>query len=234
MSDIVLSKEDFCHYNVYYQSIWWPRCNPFYFYRKSDFTYDHEPWWFKWHILNWCIRCFWSIVDYIVTEVCANWLFDFKTYGAWDIHISPSFPNAFLRLWNNIMVFLTPWYRIRFKFLKGFMNCNSSKALSSNRYYSYVRNRVKEIAYYTLTFTGFHYKLTKIVLRDAEGRHGNIFWSGISIALSDKSEKEKQKEIDSFKEEISVICTGWVFGWKSAVRELNKIAKLTPDLQWFS
>lgn len=234
MSNIVLSKEDFCHYNIYYKNIWWPRCNPFYFYQKSDFTYGHEPWWFKYRCLNWCVRCFWSIVDYIVTEVCANWLFDFKPYGAWDSHITPSFADAFSNLWNNVIVFLTPWYRIRFKFLEGFTNCNGSKALSGNRYYSHVRNRVEEMAYYTLTFTGFHYKLIKMVLRDAEGRHSNAFLSGISIALSDKSEEEKQKEIESYKEEFSTVCTGWVFGWRSAVRELNKIVKLTPDLQWFS
>ncbi len=221
---VTLVKEDFSRYNDDYESIWWPRLNRFCIY--TDNKREHKRSKF--------IRILASVKDYIVYDICKDWLFNFKPFGSWDKDIYPSFPKAFGAVFNNVLIFLTPWYRIRRKFLNGFINCNGSKLLDNDYCSAYVRNRASECAYYDLEFCGFHYRLTKKILRDDEGNSCNGFLVGISLAFSDKSSDEKKKEADSYVEEKSFVCSGWVWGWQSAVRELNKIVSLTPDLGWYS
>lgn len=103
------------------------------------------------------------------------------------------------------------------------------------RNWAYVRNRQADCAYYTLTFFGFHYRLDRTVIKDAKGDSVNGFTAGISIAFdSSKTDEEKQDEVESFVEEKTRICSGWVFGMESALREINKIVSFTPDLNWES
>lgn len=220
-----LVKEDFCRYNDDYESVWWPRLRKFRVY--TDAKREHKR--------SKLIRVLHSVKDYIVYDICKDWLFDFAPYGNWSKEVSPSFPHAFKAITSNFMVFLTPWYKIRRKFLNGFINCNGSKLLDNDYCSAYIRNRKEECAYYTLTFTGFHYKLVKKVIRDNAGNAKNAFVEGVSLALDpNKTDEEKQEEANSYIEEKKVVCTGWVFGWNSAIRELNKIAYLTQDLEWWS
>lgn len=220
-----LVKEDFCRYKYEYESVWWPRLRKFRVYTDAKRKHKRSKF----------VRVLDSVKDYIVYDICKDWLFDFSPYGAWSKDVSPSFPHAFKAVVNNVMVFLTPWYFIRRKFLNGFINCNGSKLLDNDYCSAYIRNRKAECAYYTLTFTGFHYRLVKKILRDKEGDASNGFMAGITLALdSNKTEEEKQEEIESYTEEKTVVCSGWVFGWDSAVKELNKVAYLTQDLEWWS
>ncbi len=220
-----LVKEDFDKFDDSYESIWWPRLRKFHVY--TDAKRDHKRSKF--------IRVLASVKDYIVYDICKDWLFDFSPYGNWSRCVTPSFPHAFKAIINNILIFLTPWYRIRRKFLNGFINCNGSKLLDNDYCSAYIRNRKEECAYYTLTFTGLYYKLVKKVIRDKEGVASNGFAAGVTLALDpNKTEEEKREEADSYTEEKKVVCTGWVFGFESAVKELNKIAFLTQDLEWWS
>ena len=219
-----LEKEDFCNYSENYESVWWPHLRKFRVYTDAKRKHKRSKF----------IRVLHSVKDYVVYDICKNWLFNFDAFGSWDKDVFASFPRAFRAILNNIFIFLTPWYRIRRKFINGFINCNDSKLLDCNFCSAYVRNREQDCAYYRLTFTGFHYKLVKTVLRDGEGKASNRFVVGLCTAFSNKSDEEKKKELDSYQEEHTKICSGWVFGWNSAVYELNKIACLTPDLEWFS
>lgn len=234
MADLAtLVKEDITRYGgLFYESIWWPRLRNFHFYQRNDYEGDKEPLWWKFKVTNWLVRCWHSIYDYIVLDFFRDWLFDRHN---WDSGIIPSFQDATKKLWNNILVFLTPWYYMRASFINAFINCNDSKLLDNMRNWAYVRNRQAECAYYRLKFFGLHYKLVKTVLRDPKGEAVNGFITGFIIAVNpDKTDEEKTEEVNSIKEEKTTVCTGWVFGLKSAVRELNKIAYLTQDLKWES
>ena len=115
----------------------------------------------------------------------------------------------------------------------GFINLNGTKLLTHNRYFAYVRTRGDDCAYYDLVFTGFRYKLVKSQLfKKGETEARNHFMEAIS--LIGKSDDEVDEFKNSFEERFTTVCTEWVFGWKSAVRELNKIAYLTQSLEWFS
>ena len=219
-----LVKEDFCGYKTTYNHIWWPR---FYIARVGNYEFEKNevPWFWKYKTLNYLYRLFDSIREYF---------FNFGAFGNWDGSVSPSFPYAFKEIWDNIFIFLTPWYEIRRKFMDGFINCNGSKLLDSNRCHAYVRSRGLECVYYDLIFTGFRYTIVKIILRDGKGKASNAFLAGISIMFSKKSNEELEEEVDSYHEERTKVCSGWVWGWKSAVKELNKVAYLTQNLEWFS
>lgn len=218
-----LLKEDFCNYKTTYNHIWWPRLCVL---RTKDYEPDEKgfPWFWKYKTLNWIYRVFDAIKEY---------LFNFEAFGNWNGSIVRSFPYAFRMLWDNIMVFLTPWYNIRRKFLNGFINCNGSKLINNNRYSAYVRTRGEECTYYDLVFTGFRYKLIKTILRDGDGNASNAFLAGISLMFA-KTDEDRKTKVNAYHEEKTKVCSGWVCGWKSAVKELNKIAYLTQNLEWFS
>ena len=179
---------------------------------------------------NWTVRCWHSVLDYVCLDIWRDWL---GRSFHWRKDVSPSFVESFRRLWNNIMKILTPWYRLRRRFIAAWFCFNGSKLLDDGLDFGYIRTRDNpEYNYYELKFTGFHYKLTKIVLRDSNGESVNGFLTGLCIAFSDKSDEEKHEEAKSIKEEKTVVCTGWVFTYAQAARELNKIAALSPELHW--
>ena len=63
----MLVKEDFCRYNDDYESVWWPRLRKFHVY--TDAKREHKRSKF--------IRILHSVKDYIVYDICKDWLFDF-------------------------------------------------------------------------------------------------------------------------------------------------------------
>ena len=139
------------------------------------------------------------------------------------------------RLWSNAQIFYTPWYKTRRKFLSGFVNLNGSKLLNCGPDFAYVRNRQEECVYYTVKFWGFHYTLTRSILRDSDGLAVNGFMAGISIAFDpNKTDEEKRETAESIKEEKKVVRSGWIFTLQQAVNELNAVSVLAPDLEWFS
>lgn len=160
-----------------------------------------------------------------------NWITD---RWHWQSRVSPSFPAFFKDIWKNVKIFifwnLSPWLHTRYKFLESFVNLNGCKLLDNDINWVYVRNRDIDCAYYTLRFSGFRYRLIKTqILKDGEERGQNGFMTGIMLALNEKAETEA----DKYRQVNTPICSGWVFGWKSFVREFDKIIALTPDLEWF-
>ena len=217
------TKDDFCNYKTVFNHVFWPR---FYMMREKDYTPDEKgfPWFWKYRILNWLYRFFDSIREYC---------FRFGPFTHWDAGVSPSFPDAIGDIWDNLMLALTPWYRVRRKFMLGFVNLNGCKLLHHNRSHAYVRTRGNECVYYELIFTTFRYKLIKSQLfKKGDSKPRNQFIE--AIGFIGRLDEELEELSRQYEERISTVCTGWVFGWKSAVRELNKVAYLTQTLGWIS
>ena len=233
---VVFERKNISGYKDYYESVWFPRLGRFHMMSREEYRMSNEdgkesneefPWWWKFKLLNWAYRL-WDSLD--------EWLFSgylFNRYN-WMRNCTPGFIEPMGRLWNNAQIFCTPWYRTRRKFKSGFANMNDSKLLSDGPDYVHIRNRQADCVYYTLKFFGFHYNLIKTVWRDSDGRAANTFISGILIAFdSSKTDEEKRKAAKAIKEESEVIRSGWVFSLDDAIRELNEIVRITPDLEWF-
>ena len=145
----------------------------------------------------------------------------------WDSSCTPSFARFAKNVVNKILNDCTPWYRLRHRFIEGFVNPNGCKLLSNGFGWTYVRNRQENCAYYTLKFFGFHYRLIRSTLINNKGEACNAFLESISNML--KSEDDSKP---SYTEKTELVCSGWVFTRNQAIKELNRIVELTPDLEW--
>jgi len=154
-----------------------------------------------------------------------KWLFSRHN---WDPCFMPSFAAAAKALVENIRIVLywhlSPWFHMRYRFLQYFVNMNSSKLLDEGVRFAYVRNRQPDCAYYTMKFRGFRYTLTRKRFVGDDGCVVNMFHKFI--------ESIESGEENPVKEVCTTVCTGWVFGWKSFVSEMEKVASLTEDLEW--
>lgn len=163
-----------------------------------------------------------------------NWLTD---KWNWHRHTSPGFPEFFFRIWKNIKIFifwyLSPWFHMRYRFLDVFAIQNDCKLLDDDINWKFVRNRQSDQAYYLLEFHGFRYTLTKTqIIKDGEDGGKNSFMLGMIIGLSKMTDEEREAEKAKYHEVKTKVCSGWVFGWRSFMREMNKIVDITPDLDW--
>ena len=156
----------------------------------------------------------------------------------WMWNCSPGFPEFFKRVYRNVKIvllwYLSPWFRIRYWFITSFEDFNGGKPLDGTINWTCLRNRKADTVYYELKFCGFHYTLKRWRwLREGETEGENSFIEGFILAFdSSKTDEEKRKEVKSIKKVEEKVCSGWVFGWKSFVRQFNKIVELTPDLEW--
>ena len=163
-----------------------------------------------------------------------RWLF--SRYN-WDSCFMVSFTSAAKALVENIRIVLywhlSPWFHMRYRFLQYFVNMNSSKLLDDGVGFAYVRNRQPDCAYYTMKFRGFRYTLTRKKLVGADGCGINAFHRSLeSIASGKDFDESYEFEEEPIKEVCTTVCTGWVFGWKSFVSEMEKVASITEDLEW--
>lgn len=159
-----------------------------------------------------------------------RWITSRWTWG--DVNTSPSICNCMHRIAYNVKVvllwYMSPWFRMRYRFILTFVNFNGCKLLDSGINWALVRNRVEDCAYYTMSFSGFRYTLyRKKLLKDGETGGQNMFIQGIITAFSEDGDRGK------FHEVTEKVCSGWVFGWRSFVREMNRVVEKTPDLEWY-
>ena len=139
---------------------------------------------------------------------------------------SPSYPNFIRACLRNVYEFLTPWYGIRRAFLCAFENWNGCKVLDGGPSWTYIRNRFTEQAYYTLTFTGWRYRLVRRQVLDEDNTPVNVYIAGLQDMARDEPRKYTEKE--------NTVATGWVLGRRSFILELEKVAAMTPDLEWLN
>lgn len=161
---------------------------------------------------------------------------------SWNSGLTSSYPNCFRAVMDNIHRFICwwvlPWRRWRWRFMNFFVNHNGSKLLDDAASWVYIRNREADCRYYEMRFTGLHYKLirTRWLSDDKEGGCNTFihFVTGFLAAATgdDKKVEEAEEEAKKIRKEEKVICSGWVFGVKSFVREMDKVVEATPDLGW--
>jgi len=145
----------------------------------------------------------------------------------WIPNVYPSYPRGMLDLFDNIMVFLTPWYRFRRAMLQTFINPNDGKLLSSNRKSAELRTRTEDTVYYTLQFGLAKARLLKTVYVDREsGKSCNMFIDWALRALGGEPDRELTEKTETT--DLGVCLTR-----KQCQRALDKIVELSPDLDWF-
>lgn len=175
-----------------------------------------------------------------------QWLadaWDALTYRMnWCSNFTSSYPNCFLAVMDNIHRFICwwvlPWRRWRWRFMNFFVSHNGGKLLDDAASWAYIRNREADCCYYEMRFTGLRYKLTRTRwLSDGKEGGCNTFTHFVTGFLAaavgdDKKVEEAKEEAEKIRREEKVIGSGWVFGVKSFVREMDKVVEATPDLGW--
>ena len=197
---------------------------------------------------DWNYKPWWPRSPYMPVKGWPRWLQTIVDFWdavtdkmSWDPDISPSYPDVARRLTDNVRKFISwwvfPWRRWRWRFMTFFANHNGGKLLYNSDSSTHIRNREADCCYYDMEFVGLHYRLTKTrwVNKNGEGQNTYMnFVYGFVAAMSDNKEAmdEAREEAQELREEKTVISSGWVFGVKSFVREMDKIIEATPDLGW--
>jgi hypothetical protein len=184
----------------------------------------------KWHThfedIAWAVPRFYREDGQTWLGAVRDWLF---SESNWSPNVIPGFVSAGRRLLNNVKIvlfwYLSPWFRITYWFTEAFTNFNDCKLLADGVYWVCVRSRELDPVYFGLTFHGFRYTLRRwewvVEDKDGKGRSANQFVNSLG---ADESSRLKRVEGPSH--------SGWVFGWKSFVREFKKVVDLTPELHW--
>lgn len=145
----------------------------------------------------------------------------------WIPGVYPSYPRGMLDLFDNIMVFLTPWYRCRRNMMKTFIVCNDGKLLNHYRKSAELRTRTEDAVYYTLRFGLAKARLLKTVYVDREsGKPQNIFIDWALRTLGGESDRELLEKTETT--DLGICLTR-----KQCQRALDKITELSPDLDWY-
>ncbi len=96
----------------------------------------------------------------------------------WRREVVGSFPDGLSAVWNNAMVFLSPWFRTRRNMVATFYNCNGAKLLKCSRRYAMIRTSGggEDTIYYILSCGLMRATLYRRFLIDhATGRKVNMF-----------------------------------------------------------
>lgn len=145
----------------------------------------------------------------------------------WKPDCWPSYLTSLKAIYNNVLVFLTPWYKPRRDLLSSFMNPNGGKLLESDRKSLYIRTRGYTTAYYTLTCGFLTAKLTReVYIDEATEKSCNLFITAICCGLGDK----EPPKINTLKKEIPL---GFILTRKQCQKALDRAVDASPDLEWF-
>jgi len=145
----------------------------------------------------------------------------------WAPGLYPGYLSALKEAFDNVMVFLTPWYKPRRDLLSSFMNPNSGKLLDSNRKSLCIRTRGYTTAYYTLTCGFLTAKLIREVYVDKDtGKSCNMFITAVCCGLGD----QEPPKIDTQRKEIPL---GFILTRKQCQKALDRAVDASPDLEWF-
>jgi len=147
----------------------------------------------------------------------------------WTFHCSPSFVGWIPDVWNNILVFLTPWLKNRRNMMYTFINENCGKLLNSKRNRALIRNRKENLYYYEMKSGLFGVKLVRLQYLDSKGESQSLFLNALAQMFSDDEEESKIVKTDKV-----VLCKRWGCFTKKACQEfLDEAVEKTPDLEWW-
>ena len=136
-------------------------------------------------------------------------------------------------LWNNVIQFLTPWYRPFRRLLSTFCNKNGMKLLSDSRNHTFLRTRDENQFYYTLRKRWlFWAELEERVCIDKKsGEQVNAFGAGISAFVSGATVEETAER---YEERKKILCHGFIMTRRSCQRMMDRIVELTDSkIHWF-
>lgn len=136
---------------------------------------------------------------------------------AWDPNVHPSWASAIRTAWNNIMQFLTPWYRPRRALLDVLINRNDMKLLSCDRKSAYLRTRDRDVKYLDVQCGWFGAKVS--IIRFVDPDTG----SGVRTFLCGLDETVK---------EVRHVTTGPCLTWGQCDRLYTRVVEKTPELGW--
>lgn len=160
------------------------------------------------------------------------------TWGALTDSYNWCFPGngyrqAIPAIWNNVILFLTPWYRPFRQLLSTFRSKNGMKLLGDGRNYTFLRTRDYNQFYYTLRKRWlFWAELEEMVYIDNKiGKQVNAFGAGISAFISGATVEETEERYD---ERRRVVCRGFIMTRRSCQRMMDRIVALTDDkIDWY-
>lgn len=144
------------------------------------------------------------------------------------------YPQTIKCKWNNLLVWLTPWFRPWRHLLHTFSNKNSMKLLDDNRNFAYLRTHCENQYYYTLRKRWLFWaelEEKRFVDTKDDGRPINAFLAGM-VSWSKKMSPYEVKE--QYKEQKRILCRGFVLTKKGCQKMLDKIVGVTKDkIDWF-
>ena len=141
--------------------------------------------------------------------------------------------QAIPALWNNLMVFLTPWYRPFRQLMSTFANENDMKLLDYSRYYTHLRTRGERQRYYTLRRRRLLWaELEEMRCVDTRtGEPVNVFGAGMLAFFRGDTVEETEAR---YREERDVVCRGFIMTKAGCQRMLDRIVGLTEGkIDWF-
>ena len=142
-----------------------------------------------------------------------------RGYFAWDPDVIPSYARALRAIWNNVCMWLTPFYRPRRALLNALINDNGTKLLWFDRKSAYMRNRGPDCVYCRIRcgFRDMTVTLERYV--DEETK------SGVCVFL---------RGTDGTCKEERVVAAGPCLTWKQCERLYAEVVKATPELDWYT
>lgn len=137
---------------------------------------------------------------------------------AWDRSASPSYADALSTLWDNLLTWLTPFYRPRRALLSALANDNDTKLLSMDRKSVYMRNRRQDCTYCRVE-CGFR-QVTVRLIRYVDVKSG----VGVCTFL---------QGTDGTRLEERIVWRGPCLTWAECDRIYDAVKRVTPELDWF-
>lgn len=148
----------------------------------------------------------------------------------WMSGLSPSYPEGFRSLFNNVRALLTPWYRQRRLLIKNVANANGCKLLSETPSSCYMRTRgfsQDGIVYYRLECGLFRAAMYRErTVNTKTGANTTNFMAGISCAFGDGNP-------DDYETISEKVLSGPCFTRRQCERLLGRIVDATPDCCWY-
>ncbi len=138
---------------------------------------------------------------------------------AWDRSVSPSYADALSTLWDNLLTWLTPFYRPRRALLSALANDNDTKLLSMDRKSVYMRNRRQDCTYCQIE-CGFRQATVRLI-RYVDTKSG----AGVCTFL---------QGTDGTRREERIVWRGPCLTWAECDRIYDAVRRVTPELDWFN
>jgi len=135
---------------------------------------------------------------------------------AWDPDIMGSYPDLLRTLWNNLCVFLTPFYRPRRSLLAAVYNYNDTKLLTYDRKFVRIRNRREDCVYVEVTCGWFTATATRIRFVGKDGKGVCAFVTGT----------------EGTTKEETVLAKGPCLTWAQCDLLFDRIRWASPELDW--